>query len=162
MRTHRPRRLAILDDVLDRTSLDELSLPFADNLFRDFSDWEEHAKLLTDADGLPIGAFCVSIPQPRGERTLDIRTDEGEITVSFGFWHAHYGSYLGISDEEAVSEALEDIHGIVEDRRVVRISYKGEAWSGSSLEDASESLSPPRQGETASVYSWLGTHDRIL
>jgi hypothetical protein len=148
--------------VLDRASLDELSRNFADRLFSDFGAWEERAELLMDAQGLPTGAFRLSISQPRGERSLDVRTDEGEITVSFGFWHGHYGSYLGISDQEAIAEAVEDIQGILQDRLVVKASYKGGAWSGSSLQDASEPLSPPQQGETAMAYLWLGTHDRKL
>ena len=104
--------MAILDNVLKRASLDELSMSFADRLFREFSGWEERAELLADAQGLPTGAFRVSITQPHGDRTLDVRTDQGEITVCFGLWHEHYGSYLGISDQEAIAQALEVIHGI--------------------------------------------------
>ncbi|HWR51221.1 MAG TPA: hypothetical protein VN428_08950 [Bryobacteraceae bacterium] len=115
--------------MLDRASLDELSLSFADRLFRDFGAWEEYAELLTDDEGLPTGAFRLSVPQPRRDRSLDVRTDEGEITVSFGFWHAHFGSYMGISDQEAVALALEEIHSILEERSVVRVSFKGGAWS---------------------------------
>ena len=70
--------------MLGRASLDECSLRFAERLFRSFSEWEQHAELLTDVQGLPTGAFRVSIPQPYGKHTLDVRTDEGEITVSFG------------------------------------------------------------------------------
>jgi hypothetical protein len=148
--------------VLDRASLDELSRNFADRLFSDFGDWDERAELLMDAQGLPTGAFRLSVSQPHGERSLDVRTDEGEITVSFGIWHAHYGSYLGISDQKAVTEAVEDIQGILQDRLVVMVSHKDGAWSGSSLQEASEPPAPPRPGETAVAYSWLGTHDRNL
>ncbi|HEY1493150.1 MAG TPA: hypothetical protein VGF49_01345 [Candidatus Solibacter sp.] len=142
--------------------MDELSLSFADRLFRDFGDWEECAELLTDDKGSPTGAFRLSVPQPHGERSLDVRTDEGEITVSFGFWHEHFGSFLGISDQEAIALALEEIHSILEERGAVRVSFKGGAWSGSSVEDANETLAPSREGETAVAYSWLGTHDRNL
>jgi hypothetical protein len=69
---------------------------------------------------------------------------------------------MGISDQEAIALALEEIHSILAERSVVRVSFKGGAWSGSSLEDANESLAPPREGETAVAYSWLGTHDRNL
>jgi hypothetical protein len=148
--------------VLDRASLDELSRSFAYRLFSDFGEWEGRAELLMDDQRQPIGAFCLSIPQPHGERTLEIRTDEGEITLSFGFWHAHYGSYLGISDEEAISEALSATHGILEERCVVVVSYKNGAWAGSSLEDVRDPLPPSRPGETAETYSWHGTHDRDL
>jgi hypothetical protein len=148
--------------VLDRASLDQLSLSFADCLFRIYGDWEEYAELLTDDKGLPTGAFRVSVPQPHGERSLEVRTDEGEITVGFGYWHAHFGSYLGISDQEAIALAIEEIDSILAERSVVRVSFKGGAWSGSSLEDANGRLAPPREGESAAAYSWLGTHDRDL
>jgi hypothetical protein len=151
-----------VDNVLDRAYLGELSTSFADRLFLEFSGWEERAELLVDAQGLPTGAFCVSIPQLLGDRTLDVRTDEGEITVGFGFWHAHYGSYLGISDQEAIAQALEVIHGILEEQSVVRVAFAGGAWAASSLRDASEPLPLPQPGETAVAYSWCGTHDRNL
>src|SRR4051794_34217265 len=70
--------------MLGRASLDERSLRFAERLFCSFSEWEQYAELLTDVQGLPTGAFRVSIPQPYGKHTLDVRTDEGEITVSSG------------------------------------------------------------------------------
>ena len=117
---------------------------------------------VSDAQGLQTGAFRVSIPQPHCDRTLEVRTGEGEITVGFGFWHAHYGSYLGISDREAIAQALDVIHCILEEQSVVRVAFAGGAWAGSSLRDASELLPPPRPGETVAVYSWCGTHDRNL
>lgn len=148
--------------MLDRASLDEFSVCFAEQLFGSFSEWEQHAELLTDVQGIPTGALRICIPQPFGKHTLGIQTDDGEITVSFGLWHAHYGAYLGISEEKALAEALEDIHNILEERSIIWVSYHGPAWSGSSLEDANEPFGTSRPGETTVVYSWLGTHDHEL
>lgn len=52
--------------MLDRASLDEPSVRFAEQLFGSFKEWEQHAELLTDLQGIPTGAFRVSIPQPSG------------------------------------------------------------------------------------------------
>jgi hypothetical protein len=147
--------------MLDRSVLNDLSRSFADSLFREFAEWEQFAKLLPDSgDGEGV-ALEVTVEQPGTDRALRIRTDEGEITIGFDMWHTHVGTFLGISDSEAIELALADIRSIIAEESVIAVVHRDGKWAGSSLEDVCDAITAT-PGATTNVYSWRGTHDRVI
>jgi hypothetical protein len=132
---------------------------FADSLFQEFAGWERYGTVVSDPnDGMAM-ALCVD--QPETGRALEIRTDDGEITVSYDLWHSHVGSFLGISDSEAIELAIADIRDIVSEKSVIRVDCSAGKWAGSSLEDVSDTLAA-KPGVTTNIYSWRGTYDRTF
>ena len=147
--------------MLDWNSLNELSRKFADRVFRELGEWEQYAEVLPDEGGTQSSELEITVPQPCSERVLHISTREGEITISYGMWHAHIGSFLGISDAEAIEDALATIHRIIAEQNVVKVVYRDGKWAASSLEEVSNAVAP-EAGATTTLYSWCGTYDRTL
>jgi hypothetical protein len=141
--------------MLDRGALNELSAAFADALFLAYPEWES---LASNLEG---GVFRLEIPQPGTDRTLWADTMDGEITVGYGYYHAHFGSFLGISNGEAVDLAISEIRAFAAEQTVVVVHFPQGNWSGSMCVDASEPIAS-RPGATTHIYSWRGTYDRVL
>jgi hypothetical protein len=147
--------------MLDRNTLNELSRNFANRLFGEFEEWESQAAGLSGEGETQGGALRVTVPQPGSERVLSICTENGEIRVEYAMWHEHIGSFMGITDAEAIEKALDLIQQIIAERSVVKVRYRDGKWSGSWLEETPCDLAP-EAGATTAVYSWRGTYDCTL
>lgn len=121
--------------MLDRDSLDELSRSLADRLFGQFPEWESKAVALAVQGAIQGDVLQVTVPQPGSERVLWICTENDEITIEFGMWHEHIGVFMGISEGEAIEQALDLIQRIIDERSVVKVMYRDGKWSGSWLEE---------------------------
>jgi hypothetical protein len=91
--------------MLDRNLLNGLSRSFADSLCREFSEWEQFGELLPDSDE-GGAAMKVTVKQTGTDRALQIRTDDGEITIGFDMWHTHLGAFMGISDSASSEKSV--------------------------------------------------------
>ena len=103
----------------------------------------------------------LTVEQPGTGRALRIRTDDDEITIGYDMWHTHVGAFMGISDSEAIELAVADIRSILAEQSVIVVVYRDGKWTGSSLEDADSAIAV-KPGSITHVYSWRGTHDRVL
>lgn len=55
---------------------------------------------------------------------------ETEFSIFFGDWHAHYFAY-----EEEYQIFLDDLLGILENKKFTICAYRGDRWCGSSLSE---------------------------
>ena len=141
--------------MLNRGTLSGLSAAFAECLFLAYPEWEG---LANNLDG---GAFKVEIPQPGTDRTLWSDTQDAEITVGYDHYHAHFGPFLGLSDQESITQAMDEIRAIVQEDMVVMNSFRDGKWVQSMLGRPDKSV-VTQPGGTTHIYSWLGTHNRTL
>lgn len=56
---------------------------------------------------------------------------ETEFSIFFGDWHAHYYAY-----EEEYQIFLDDLLGILENKKFIICAYKGDRWCGSCLSES--------------------------
>ena len=145
---------------VDINALDDQSRQFALRLFSIFPQWESFAEPVP-RDEADAGAFELKVPQPGTPRVLEINTHKQEITICFGEWHTHLGTFLGLTIGEAADLAVDMVRGIVAEERIVSITYRDGRWSGSSLSYV-EAPSTQEANSTTEVYSWFGTHDQVI
>jgi hypothetical protein len=88
------------------------------------------------------------------------RSQEPDASSGAGY-HAHFGSFLGLSAQEAIEQAIDELRSIVAEEIVVVVSFRGGEWTGSMCVNPSEPVAP-RPGLTRHVYSWRGTYDRVI
>jgi hypothetical protein len=141
--------------MLDRSQLNKLSAAFADRFFSVYPEWELFATKLDE------GMFEVFVPQAGTDRQLWVSTQDNELTIGFDHWHEHLGAFLGLSDADAIEQTMEGVRSIVQEDLVVLISFRGGKWVKSTKRKPFEPL-VIEPGGTTHVYSWRGTHDRIL
>lgn len=74
---------------------------------------------------------------------------ETEFSIFFGDWHSHYSAY-----EEQYQIFLDDLLGILENKKFTICAYKGDQWCGSCLSE----FDTPNESDLRKEY---GT-DRII
>lgn len=141
--------------MLDRSALNKLSTALASSLFAVYPQWESLAGYR------PGGAFDMLVPQPGADRYLWIATQDDEITVGYDYWHRHLGPFLGLSDMDAIGQAMKDIRAIVEEDMVIMTSFRDGRWAQSMHVRATTPI-VTEPGGTTYVYSWRGTYDRVV
>lgn len=145
---------------MDYDALDKRSRRFAARLFSIFPDWEPSAEVIRDTRTGGT-AFQLAIPQPGTDRVLSVDTLDDEITICFGEYHEHFGSFLGIDADEAAIQAIETIQDVLSDKQIVSVSYREGRWIRSSL-DRPEERPVAEPNSTTFVYSWSGAHDQVI
>ena|SRR5579862_6717552 len=111
----------------------DLSKAFILVLFSRFPEWEPHAIALRDEE---TGAdyLQVKVPQEGTDRFLYLSTADDEITVGYDHWHTHIGTFLGLSVDESVAQAMTMIESFLNEETVVTVCRRDGVWIGSGLE----------------------------
>jgi hypothetical protein len=146
---------------MNLNQLNPHSRRFAVALLQRHPTWRQLFAVAT-FEGADPGTLFVEVPapHPRGA-PLFIGTDAEEITVSFGIWHDHFGSWTGDADKVAVRQALDTIDDILAERMLIVAALNGEQWRASWTVAPGDEIDTGRGGRTL-VRSWLGTYDAEL
>jgi hypothetical protein len=146
---------------MDLDQLNPHSRRFAEGLLQRHPEWR-HLFSLATYEGADPGTLFVEVPasHPSGV-PLFIDSDGEEITVSFGIWHDHFGSWTGEPDEAATQQALDSIDDILAERMLIVAALDGEQWRASWTVSPGERIDTGR-GKRTQVRSWLGTYDAEL
>ncbi len=150
--------------MLDLTLLNDHSREFATRLFRAWPEWFQWARFDPYED-FEKEALLVEVPRPvdGSGNGLFITTSEWEISIGFGEgFHTSFGARTG---ENFYDDAMQFLADFVAERLVVAVAHEDREWLGAWTIDLSrESLADllPDAGETVSIRSWLGTHDRQI
>jgi hypothetical protein len=144
--------------------LNDFASAFAQALFEAFPWLRDHARL-HEVEGVQPGSLLVEFdtPPPRKDCTFWITTDQGEITVGFGMFHAHFAWPRPAADDWW-EDPLDFIRDLTEDRLLVEDWTKGGKWSGSSTlaADAEPDLSGLMPDHVVLIRSWSGRLDRTI
>jgi hypothetical protein len=106
------------------------------------------------------GTLVVHIPCPIPDRPgIAIYTDDGEITVEYDRWHAHYDCWSDVPHEDAFNDFLACVHDLLLERIAVAVTMRGGDWAGSQIIELGEEPDVPGPGQHVYVRSWLGNRD---
>jgi hypothetical protein len=148
----------ILNESLDAYS--RFAVPL---ILAAFPDWERHATIQPDDDGLGGVGFCVPCPNPNVESGLYVSTCGDELTVGFDMHHEHYTDYENPCNPAVIADGIECARACLKDRRVA-VSWGDEnRWWGSSSTEAPGGGCIGQWSLTATRFrfrSWTGRHDR--
>lgn len=141
-------------------------LPRADEIFAEFPQWKDLARIETSDDGKPY--LVIEVPAPAEacvEYGLIIDTSNDEVIVGFDCYHSHYDEWVGDGEHFGTQAALEFVRQILSERVAVVSWWQGETWCGSAQLEAGqpiESISFPasREFNLIRVRSWHGSLNR--
>jgi len=105
-------------------AMDEFSKKVSAQIFSRFPEWECLAETAND-EGVDV--LSLKVPSLSDDESchLTIDTFQGEVTVSFDAYHAHFCEFEG--------EALPFINQLISDDYAVVSYWRGEQWCGSTL-----------------------------
>lgn len=107
----------------DATKLDPLARELARRLFSWKPDWAKYAQIAQAYENQPWEFYLVVPNHVRDEeRSLQIYTDQGEVTLGFSDWHSHF--VVEGEQEATVKGAIDAIERVVSDQ-VFILSAKG-------------------------------------
>lgn len=149
---------------LDKGKLEPSALEFSEALFTWIPQWRELGLMYQD-EGAEAWEFWLKVPgEGDGDQCeLLLKTDTGEITVSFSNWHSHYEAAPGESPKFA--PVLEEIRKIITDEAiVVWLSGPNNAWSARLVEEIDENfltelVTDPKWQGSIHVVSFSGSKD---
>lgn len=152
-------------EMFEPALLDGLSRNLVLRLLAKHPDWDRFAEVLQSGDG-DSGTVRFKVPRPDTDQFLWIDTGDGEVTIGFDAWHTHESPWLEDPESDADTSVAQRSADLIEqilneDVVVVVVKSQEGRWAGSELVDATKKLSPIR-GHVVQVFSWLGTHDRVL
>ena len=144
--------------------LNEFSSYFARHLFEAFPWLEQHGRLDPHPQADEGSLIVEYSPEPvRTDCQLWISTDDREVTIGFGMFHAHF-DWPGDDEDEFREDPIVFLGDLVEERTLIEDWTKSGKWSGSSTLDRNEEPDTDDMAEDAVVYvrSWTGAHDRVI
>jgi len=153
--------------MLDLARLNDHSRQFATRLFRVWPEWHRHSRYDPYED-FEKEALLVEVPRPidGSSHGLFITTSEWEISIGFGeSFHTRFGVAGEKSGGNFYDEAMAFLEGFVAERIVLAVASENREWLGSwKIDLQSESLDDicPEAGEIVKLYSWRGSHDRVV
>jgi len=104
----------------------------------------------------PDGEFEAVLRAPRGSRAgyLVVHTSRGDLWVRFNPPHMSY-------PVDSRREMTSIVRHLVAERALFLVTYRGDAWSGTTL--VRRNVVPTlRRGEVAHIVSWSGRFDKTL
>lgn len=138
---------------MDIHRLDEFSRKVADSLFAQFPEWRKLARIEPAADG--AGYLQLEIAAPLESATdhgLTITTENGEVTVSFDYYHGHFFGQVGDGERVGADYAIHLVSELVNERIPV-ISW----WQDGAL----VAFSTIESGKALMEDSLVGPYDKI-
>ncbi|MDQ2732509.1 MAG: hypothetical protein M3Y56_12685 [Armatimonadota bacterium] len=151
--------------------LDDYAQRFANELFEAIPEWwqyvlDEFPEIFTK----PVkGCLIVKVPAPVQVSSplfgdwLLIDTCDGEVTVTFDYYHTHFDCFSDVPEELGFREAIEFIQSFVKEEFCVVVTMDGDKWLGSTTvkPDEEPDLSWLKfPCERVYIRSWKGTYDR--
>ena len=135
--------------------LNEYSVDFARALFAEHPWLQAHARIVEE-NALSI-EFCP--PHVPKECPLWISTEDEEVSIGFGCWHAHHEWPVEGEDSDAPLEFLRDLFA---DRIFIVDGKRNGEWVGGTTCSPGEEpdLYFMPEGTEVRVRSWSGEHDR--
>ncbi|MBD1865635.1 MULTISPECIES: hypothetical protein [Trichocoleus] len=153
--------------------LNDYSQRFANVLFQAFPQWEPFSTVEVENEQETEGYLQVKVPAPisgllpselieHDDDFLCIDTD-GEVTVSYDYYHCHFDRYSDIPEEQGFHEAIEFILALVKEEICIVVGMNRGQWCGSTSFKAGEepNLSSVKAYPTVYIRSWQGTYNRI-
>jgi hypothetical protein len=145
-------------------ALNDFAAAFAQTLFEAFPWLREHARL-HEVEGVQPGSLLVEFDPPprRDDCTLWITTDQDEITIGFGMFHAHF-AWPRPEGDDGWEDPLTFLRDLTDDRLLIEDWTKGGKWSGSSILAAGSEpdLSGLTPDHVILIRSWSGSFDRTI
>jgi hypothetical protein len=133
----------------------------AEAIFAAFPEWRALARVQQAADGSSFLVVEVTPPPAaRAERGLIVHTANGEVTVGFDHYHAHFDRGVADGEPFGLQAALELARQILEERVAIASWWFDDEWQSSSQIAAGSSPSPPSGSSRSNrvrVRSWRGT-----
>jgi hypothetical protein len=140
--------------------LDELnnySLKVLDLVIKTYPSWGGFAQV-GEFKGEKYLEIKIPAPYQPTERDLMITTWNDDLTISFDWFHAHYGRWFK-TPKEAFEKAHIFIERILQEDFIVAIKMVDGSWAGSKGYTPSI-LHEIKEGEVSYIRSWRGTYNR--
>lgn len=148
----------------DREQLDEYSRFAVGRILDRFPAWREHMVFRRpDGYGHAFADFTLSCPSPAIEHGLCVSTADEEITVGLHTHHSHFTDYDNRSNPEHISDALDYVQELLDERTAIISWYTGDRFAGSTSQEVADErpVSSLLLGVTrTTLRSWRGTYDR--
>jgi len=149
---------------VDVEALDGFSKAFARHLFAAHPEWRAFARTEEGVDG---GGEYLVVEVPPQEGTdlagpLLVHTDNGEVTIGFDHYHAHFDWPPERKAPPAWAEPMAFIAAILSDDLAAASGWDGDRRSGSWLVERGQVPAPPRTFRRVTrvrVRSWRGGLD---
>lgn len=158
------RQLTTTRPLENLSELDEYSRSFLDFLLQEYPDWRASAQLAEGEGGISLW-LEITAPSP-SFGSLWISTEDGQVTVGAGPYHAHFATYEPASDQDAFRQAMVFIGDLVAERMVLALAMKGDGyWCGwVQLPDSKVELPAfmPSDADQIAYRSWKGSLDRMI
>ena len=152
--------------------LDPFSKRFAKFLFRVFPDWKRYLSVKPFNEDSEAGYLTVNVPIPaKGlkfiaeERDFLTFSSNGEVIVSFDFYHDHFDIF---TEEENFKKAVEFIKAILNEEVYAVAIFREDKWRGCSkirageMPDLSHFLDYNPSDHEVYVRSWRGTYNQKI
>ncbi|MBD2122329.1 hypothetical protein [Trichocoleus sp. FACHB-262] len=121
--------------------LNDYSQRFARVLFQAFPQWEPFSTVAVENEQETEGYLGVKVPAPvsglppselveHHDDFLFIDTD-GEVTVSYDYYHCHFDRYSDVPEEQGFHEAIEFILALVKEEICIVVGMNRGQWCGS-------------------------------
>jgi hypothetical protein len=134
--------------------LNEYASEVCRHLLAAFPEWEP----LFGEDPDDDGVLLVRVPSPADPAlTLNVFTDDDELTIAFDMWHSHIGWPCETASED-VAAGLAIINDLMAERMVVAVKLADGKWAESAALAPDEMAANP--GEWSYVRSWQGSYNR--
>jgi len=148
----------------DVEQLDEYSRFAVSRILGHFPAWGEQM-VFRRPDGYThaFAEFALSSPSPAIEHGLWVSTADEEITVGLHTHHSHFTDYENRSNPEHVSDALDHVQDLLDERSAIVSWYIGDCFAGSTSHEvaAGHPTSSLLSGMTrTTLRSWRGTYDQ--
>lgn len=155
--------------------LDDYSQRFAEVLFAAFPNWKEFFTVQSPMDSAEEGSLLVKVPAPaKGLLPDDLLPDykdfltidsEGEITIGFDYYHAHFDMFSDANETEEFNQAVEFVQTIIKEKFCVVVVLDGNQWCGSTGIIAGEkpdlsNFKNLNSSQDVYVRSWQGTYNQ--
>jgi hypothetical protein len=103
------------------------------------------------------GEFEAYVKAPRGSKagSLVVLTDKGNLWLRFA-------PPRMFCSADSRAELMSIIRGLLGERIVFVITYRGDEWRGTMLMGRRGVVPRPRRGEIVTVMSWSGRYDRVV
>ena len=142
--------------------MDDFSASVADEIFADFPEWRIFGKEEVATDGSHY--LVVDVPSPKEADTPDglvISTYDGEITVSFDFYHSHFDQWRPSEPDDGYGSALELVQSILNESVAISSWWNGDQWLGSGRVINGELREVSFEYTRIRVRSWRGRHNTL-
>ena len=141
--------------------MDEFSSRIAGELFEDFPEWRLFSREGQDGEGRFL---VVEVPAPDEADTLHglrVTTNDHEVTVTFDFYHSHFGNWRPIVQDEEDGSAIGFVRSILNESVAVASWWKDERCLGSCQVINGELSEMFPEFTRCRVRSWRGLYNHL-